>query len=36
MGAALSQQLSQLGADQRDPSLTIGTEFANKIIVKCP
>jgi ABC-type uncharacterized transport system substrate-binding protein len=36
MGAALTQQLSQLGADQRDPSLTIGTEFANKIIVKCP
>jgi ABC-type uncharacterized transport system substrate-binding protein len=36
MGAALSQQLSQLGADQRDPSLTIGSEFANKIAVKCP
>src|SRR5262249_48044194 len=36
MGAALTQQLSQLGADQRDPSLTIGTEFANKIAVKCP
>ena len=36
MSTALTQQLSQLGADQRDPSLTIGTEFANKIIVKCP
>jgi len=36
MSTALTQQLSQLGADQRDPSLTIGTEFANKITVKCP
>jgi ABC-type uncharacterized transport system substrate-binding protein len=36
MSAALTQQFSQLGADQRDSSLTIGTEFANKIIVKCP
>jgi ABC-type uncharacterized transport system substrate-binding protein len=36
MGAALSQRLSQLGPDQRDPSLTIGSEFANKIIVTCP
>ena len=36
MGAALSQRLSQLGPDQRDPSLTIGAEFANKISVKCP
>ncbi len=36
MGAALSKQLSQLGPDQRDPSLTIGSEFANKIMVKCP
>ena len=36
MSAALSQQLSQLGPDQRDPSLTIGAEFANKISVKCP
>jgi ABC-type uncharacterized transport system substrate-binding protein len=36
MGAALTQQLSQLGADQRDPSLTIGAEYANKITVKCP
>ena len=36
MGAALQQQLSQLGPDQRDPSLTIGSEFANKIQVKCP
>ena len=36
MGAALSQQLSQLGPNQRDPSLTVGAEFANKILVKCP
>jgi ABC-type uncharacterized transport system substrate-binding protein len=36
MSNALTQQLSQLGADQRDPSLTIGAEFANKIVVKCP
>jgi ABC-type uncharacterized transport system substrate-binding protein len=36
MGAALAQQLSQLGPDQRDPSLTIGSEFANRIQVKCP
>jgi ABC-type uncharacterized transport system substrate-binding protein len=36
MSAALSQQLSQLGPDQRDPSLTIGAEFANKISVRCP
>ena len=36
MSAALSQQLSQLGPNQRDPSLTVGAEFANKILVKCP
>jgi ABC-type uncharacterized transport system substrate-binding protein len=36
MGAALSQQLSQLGPNQRDSSLTVGAEFANKIVVKCP
>ncbi len=36
MGAALAQQLSQLGPDQRDPSLLIGSEFANKIMVTCP
>ena len=36
MGADLAQRLSQLGPDQRDPSLTIGAEFANKISVKCP
>jgi ABC-type uncharacterized transport system substrate-binding protein len=36
MGAALTQQLSQLGPDQRDPTLTIGAEYANKIAVKCP
>src|SRR5262249_46432215 len=36
MSAALTQQLSQLAADQRDPALTIGAEYANKIAVKCP
>jgi len=36
MSAALTQRLSQLPADQRDPSLTVGAEFANKIFVKCP
>jgi ABC-type uncharacterized transport system substrate-binding protein len=36
MGAALTQRLSQLGPDQRDPTLTIGAEYANKIAVKCP
>jgi ABC-type uncharacterized transport system substrate-binding protein len=36
MDAALSQKLSQLGADQRDPTLTIGSEYANKLVVKCP
>jgi ABC-type uncharacterized transport system substrate-binding protein len=36
MNAALSQQLSQMGPDQRDPSLTIGAEFANRLSVKCP
>ena len=36
MNAALAQQLSQLGPNQRDPSLTIGAEYANKILVKCP
>jgi ABC-type uncharacterized transport system substrate-binding protein len=36
MGAALTQRLFQLGPDQRDPTLTIGAEYANKIAVKCP
>ena len=36
MDSNLSQQLGQLGPDQRDPSLTIGAEFANKLIVNCP
>jgi len=36
MDAALSQQLSQIGPDQRNPGLTIGNEFANKLVVKCP
>jgi ABC-type uncharacterized transport system substrate-binding protein len=36
MDASLAQQLSQLGADQRNTALTIGAEFANKLIVRCP
>ncbi len=36
MGAAMSQQLSQLGPDQKNTSLTIGAEYANKLTVKCP
>jgi len=36
MDAALSQKLSMLGADQRDSSLTIGAEYAPKLVVKCP
>jgi ABC-type uncharacterized transport system substrate-binding protein len=36
MSADLSQRLSQLGPDQRDPTLTIGAEYANRIAVKCP
>jgi len=36
MDTNLAQQLSQLAGDQRDPSLTIGSEYANKIVVKCP
>jgi ABC-type uncharacterized transport system substrate-binding protein len=36
MSTALTQQFSQLGANQRDPSMTIGAEYANKIFVKCP
>jgi ABC-type uncharacterized transport system substrate-binding protein len=36
MNAAMSQQLSQLGPDQKNTSLTIGAEFANKLSVKCP
>ena len=35
MGAELAQRLSQLGPNQRDPSLTISSDFANKIQVKC-
>jgi ABC-type uncharacterized transport system substrate-binding protein len=34
--ATLSQQLAQLGADQRDPTLTVGSQYANKLVVKCP
>ena len=36
MDATLSQQLAQLGADQRDPTLTVGSQYANKLVVKCP
>jgi len=36
MSSTLSQQLSQLGPDQRDPTLTVGAEYANKLLVKCP
>jgi ABC-type uncharacterized transport system substrate-binding protein len=36
MNSDLSMRLSQLGADQRDPTLTIGSEYANRIVVKCP
>ena len=36
MDAQLSQQLGQLGPDQRDSSLTIGAEYANKLVVTCP
>jgi ABC-type uncharacterized transport system substrate-binding protein len=36
MDSSLSEQLSRLGPDQRDPTLTIGVEYANKLIVSCP
>jgi ABC-type uncharacterized transport system substrate-binding protein len=36
MGADLAQRLNQLGPNERNPLLTIGSEFANKIQVKCP
>jgi len=36
MDASLAQQLAQLGANQRDSNLTIGSQYANKIVVKCP
>jgi ABC-type uncharacterized transport system substrate-binding protein len=32
MDATLSQQLAQLGADQRDPTLTVGSQYANKLV----
>jgi hypothetical protein len=35
MNAALMQRLSELGPNQRDPSLTISAEYANRITVKC-
>jgi ABC-type uncharacterized transport system substrate-binding protein len=36
MGAALAQQLSQIGPDQRDSGANLSSDFANKISVKCP
>jgi hypothetical protein len=36
MNAAMSQQLSQLGPDQKNTSMTLGAEYANKLSVKCP
>jgi ABC-type uncharacterized transport system substrate-binding protein len=36
MSAALAQQFSQLAVGQRDPTLTIGAEYSNKLLVKCP
>jgi ABC-type uncharacterized transport system substrate-binding protein len=36
MNATLAQQLSQIGADQRNTTMTIGAEYANKLMVKCP
>jgi ABC-type uncharacterized transport system substrate-binding protein len=36
MNAALAQQLSQIGPDQRSTGLTIGAQYANKLLVKCP
>jgi ABC-type uncharacterized transport system substrate-binding protein len=36
MNAAISQQLSQLGPDQKNTSMTLGAEFANRLSVKCP
>jgi ABC-type uncharacterized transport system substrate-binding protein len=36
LSADLAQRLSRLGPTERNPLLTIGSEFANKIQVKCP
>jgi ABC-type uncharacterized transport system substrate-binding protein len=36
MNAALAQQFSQLAVGQRDPTLTIGADYADKLLVKCP
>ena len=36
MDVSLAQQHAQPGANQRDSNLTIGSEYANKIVVKCP
>jgi ABC-type uncharacterized transport system substrate-binding protein len=36
MGAAMSQQLNQLGRDEKNTSLMLSAEFANKLSVKCP
>jgi ABC-type uncharacterized transport system substrate-binding protein len=35
MDASLAKQLAQLGADQRDPTLTVDSQYANKLVVKC-
>jgi ABC-type uncharacterized transport system substrate-binding protein len=34
MNTSLAQQLAQL-ADRRDPTLTIGAQYSNKLVVKC-
>jgi ABC-type uncharacterized transport system substrate-binding protein len=37
MGAAMASRLGQLGADvQLDPSQYLGSQFANRLSVKCP
>jgi ABC-type uncharacterized transport system substrate-binding protein len=36
MSAALAQQFSQLAVGERDSTLTIGAEYADKLLVKCP
>lgn len=36
MDASLARQLAQLGAGQRNPALTVGSQYANKIVVRCP
>lgn len=36
MNASLAQQLARLAANQKDPTLTLGAQYANKLVVKCP